>query len=288
MNKNAFNISQNEKEKEEVIKLIRDFISAYRKTPESFRNKEICPQNKIMFNSYSKLYLFVRVHAAYNSFYEKLYSLGIDKINCYNCISDFYKTLVNEVVLPKWKEKSILYVYRRNNICLRSGHNRINATAVLLGFHNKNIILNVQYCPQCKKYYIEETSYLRYREQYGAIIGNIRFESTGSYDENANIAEQSPLMLCGYSVSQQVGHSDSDRQYIISRIIDNKILSKTKVIDYLQLFIKKNGKKIGNELALEKWERDLDFTLRYHMHQQPVVGITEIRRIGKKKPHKKK
>ena len=286
MNKYAFEISQNEQEKEEIIKLIREFISAYRKTPETFRNKEICPQNTKIFKSYSKLYLYVRVHAAYNSLYEKLYSLGVDKINCYNCISDFYKTLVHEVDLPKWKDKNILYVYRRNNVCLRSGHNWINTTAVLLGFENKNLTLNVQYCPQCRRYYIEETSYLRYRKQYGAIIGDIRFETTGLYNKNKNLAEQSPLKLCGYTVNQEIGYSDSARQYIISRIIDNKILSKTKVIDYLQLFIKKNGKKEGNELALEKWERDLDFTLRYHMHQQPVVGITEIRRFGKKKPHR--
>ena len=286
MNKNGFAISQNEKE--EVIKLIRDFISAYRKTPKSFRNKDFCPQNKTMFNCYSKLYSYVRVHAAYNSFYEQLYSLGFDKTNCYNYVSNFYNTITNVVILPKWNEKNILYVYRNNNSCLGGRHSFINATAVLLGFKNKNIELNVQYCPQCRKFYIEETSYLRYRKRYGAIIGNIKLESSGKYNDQDNLAEQSPLMLCGYTVNQQVGHSDSMRHYIISRIIDKGILSKKRIIDYLQLFIKKNGKKEGNELALGKWEKDLDFTLQYNIDRQPVVGITDIRRYEKKSKKKKK
>ena len=95
-------------------------------------------------------------------------------------------------------------------------------------------------------------------------------------------------MLCGYTVNQQVGHSDSMRHYIISRIIDKGILSKKRIIDYLQLFIKKNGKKEGNELALGKREKDLDFTLQYNIDRQPVVGITDIRRYEKKSKKKKK
>lgn len=282
MNNMGFNALQ----KEEIKKLISDFAVAYRMTPKPVRDKELCPQNYRLFSCYSKVYLYLRTHATSNRVYEDLYLLGADKAKCYDYLLSLYQTLVNEIVLPKWEEKNILYVYRGNNSCISRRHDLINATAVLLGLKNENIKLNVQYCPQCRKFYIGETAFLRYRELYGAIIGNIKFETTGAYNNQDSLAEESPLMLCGYTVNQQTGYSDSTRQYIISRLIDKGILSKTKIIDYLQYFIKRNGRKLGNELALQKWKSDLDFTQQYNMHQQPVVGIIAIRRYKGKGKHK--
>ncbi len=92
------------------------------------------------------------------------------------------------------------------------------------------------------------------------------------------LAEASPLKLCGYSVSQQDGYSKETRRYIISKIIDRGIMSKSEVIRYLEYFISINGKKKGNQLALSKWKDDLKFTLSYASDSQERHNITEIRR----------
>ena len=57
------------------------------------------------------------------------------------------------------------------------------------------------------------------------------------------LASESPLKLCGYSVSQTDGLSDRERQSIISQVIDKNILQKREVICYLEHFINMNGKK---------------------------------------------
>ncbi len=55
-------------------------------------------------------------------------------------------------------------------------------------------------------------------------------------------AEDSPLSLSGYRVDEKHGYSKEMRQKILPFIIDYNILSKQQVCNYLELFIKTNGK----------------------------------------------
>jgi hypothetical protein len=55
-------------------------------------------------------------------------------------------------------------------------------------------------------------------------------------------------------------------------------MEKGDVIRYLSYFIRKNGAKRGNELALSKWREDLAFVQLYNSAIQPRTIITDIRR----------
>ena len=55
-------------------------------------------------------------------------------------------------------------------------------------------------------------------------------------------------------------------------------MDKGDVIRYLSYFIRKNGAKRGNELALSKWEEDLAFVQEYDKRTQPSVVISEIKK----------
>ena len=180
---------------------------------------------------------------------------------------------------PQWTESSILYVHKGTIICQRDHHNVVSATAVLLGRFDKDIELTVNYCRDCKRFFINYISYETYKHRYGVLIGNIVMEDEGkNIFGDVYLADASPLKLCGYSVSQQDGYTSQMRQYIIAKIIDRGIMSKSDIVKYLEYFISINGKQKRNHLALEKWKEDLTFTLGYEADRQERHHITEIKR----------
>ena len=179
---------------------------------------------------------------------------------------------------PKWNKDSILYIYKGNIRCHRYAHNIIQATAVLHDKTDNEILLNVEYCEGCKKFLLEYTVFQEYRNRYGVIIGNFRMATQSSFVGEYNIAQESPLMLSGYNVSQRDGHTSSIRHYILARIIHDGIMSKGEVVRYLSYFIRKNGAKQGNEVALDKWKEDLMFVQQYNINIQPKTIISGIQK----------
>ena len=172
----------------------------------------------------------------------------------------------------------ILYIYRGNIRCHQHDHKIIQATAILHNKTDNEIELNVEYCTECKKFILEYTVFEQYRNRYGVLVGNFRMVVNGEFDGEYDLAEESPLMLSGYNVSQRDGYTSQERDYILARIIHDGIMEKGDVIRYLSYFIRKNGVKRGNELALSKWEEDLAFVQEYDKRTQPKAIISDIRK----------
>lgn len=74
-------------------------------------------------------------------------------------------------------------------------------------------------------------------------------------------ADESKLKKLGYSVSQNNGMSDYQRQRLLKSLIEKNEISKGYVISHLKYMIKINGKKEANYMAVEKWKRDLQYVL---------------------------
>ena len=49
------------------------------------------------------------------------------------------------------------------------------------------------------------------------------------------------------------------------------------MVKYLRYFIHFNGKKLGNEQAVDKWQEDLRFTLQYNINKQPKVYFIKVK-----------
>lgn len=172
----------------------------------------------------------------------------------------------------------ILYIYKGNIRCHRDAHSIIQSTAVLHNKTDNEIELNVEYCKECKKFILEYTLFEQYRNRYGALIGNFRIAANGEFNGEYDLAEESPLMLSGYNVGQKDGYTSRERHYILARIIHDGIMDKGDVIRYLSYFIRKNGAKRGNEIALSKWEEDLAFVQGYKKSIQPRAIISDIKK----------
>ena len=178
----------------------------------------------------------------------------------------------------KWQNSEILYVYKGHICCHKYNHKVIQTTAILHNKTDNEIELNVEYCTECKKFILEYTVFEQYRNRYGVLVGNFRMVVNGEFDGEYDLAEESPLMLSGYNVSQRDGYTSRERHYILARIIHDGIMEKGEVIRYLSYFIRKNGAKRGNELALSKWEEDLAFAQEYDKSTQPKTIISDIRK----------
>ena len=150
----------------------------------------------------------------------------------------------------------------------------------MLGKQEKQVVLDVNYCLDCGKLFVKYVDYKDYRDIYGFLIGNIQFDekSKSGKKDTRTLAIESPLMLCGYNVNERNGLTASERHLIISKLLDKGIMTKAEIVKYLRYFIRFNGKKSGNEQAVEKWKDDLRFTLQHKINKQPTVYFTKVKK----------
>ena len=94
-----------------------------------------------------------------------------------------------------------LHIYRGRTACHQHNHHLVPATAVLNDEYDQEIELDVEYCPQCKRYMMNYVSFESYRERYGVLIGKLRRISTNETGSEFEMVLESPLKLCGYNVS---------------------------------------------------------------------------------------
>lgn len=174
--------------------------------------------------------------------------------------------------------KNILYVYKGFIKCQRNHHNLTCVNAKIRSKNGKYIYLNVNYCKDCKQFFISYSEYLHYRSMYGILIAKIVMISNGEYSNDIDyLAAESPLKLCGYSVSQAEGLTAQARQDLLRELIQLDIIKKTEVIRYLSWFIQMNGQKFGNEIARSKWESDLDYVRGLNTAKQDTHLIAGIK-----------
>jgi hypothetical protein len=169
-----------------------------------------------------------------------------------------------------------LYIYKGKVLCHKHEHPLVPATAIIHDEQDRAVELDVEYCPICKRYMLNYTSYEQYRERQGLLIGKLKMISGNGAGGEFEMASESPLKLCGYNVSQVEGLSATTRQFLLAKIIHDGIMSKLDVVHYLEHFINMNGAKKENVLALKKWCDDLDFVHHYNKNTQPRVYIASV------------
>ena len=173
-------------------------------------------------------------------------------------------------------KRNILYVYKGNITCNKNKHNVISATAIVHNKYDKEIELNVDYCIDCNRLLLNYNLYKLYNERFHGLIGNFRLIENDNFEGEIDWAKEGPLRLSNYTVNKTDNLKDSERCYILARLIYDGSIEKHKVIQYLSQFIQLHESKIGDELAVSKWKEDLNFVQRYNMTMQPKFAVKEI------------
>lgn len=185
----------------------------------------------------------------------------------------------NERMFDLDKTKNILYIHRGNIVCLKRKHSIESMKARVTTFNDEKVIININHCKTCEKYFINISEYERYMAIYNFLP--IHFEMVNHngdfFIEHDVRAEASPLMLCGYSVSRKHNFSREYRHKVLERIICDGVLSKYEIMKYLDMFIRINGQKYNMDVAVAKWEDDLKFVREYNFDKQRIVRIDKIK-----------
>lgn len=82
-----------------------------------------------------------------------------------------------------------------------------------------------------------------------------------------NMASESILRICGYTVNQNDNLSESERRHILQYLMDKGIITKYRVSEYLQFFINNSQHRANVKTARGRWEADLSWVRSYQLDQ---------------------
>lgn len=175
----------------------------------------------------------------------------------------------------------ILWVCEYVQACNRRKHRVKSATGILCKRDLSEVEINIQYCYNCDEYFITKQQYDSYKIIYRDLMGNLRFVDDLFYrnvQSDSQFNRQSPLNINGYNVNQISMLSEDERRQILGYVIDNYILSKSEVIEYLSMFIDNAEHKRNSDMsnAIAKWESDLKWVNFYKLEDQYKVPIIKI------------
>ena len=180
------------------------------------------------------------------------------------------------------------FIVRKNGFnCIYGKHHVENITAVVNVIRPDNSVMPYKiaaaYCPQCKVYYIMESSYQMLKLK-GIIACRVTDEKSYRDQKSScngmNLAKESILMEYGYNVSRENGLSSRQRQMILEMLVDNHIISAANIVGYLDFFIKQRSAMRTNKYdeAIEKWKADRDYISHYTKKNKRSVNVVGIKR----------
>ncbi len=159
--------------------------------------------------------------------------------------------------------KSFL-VYTDDFQCQREGHEISKLTAVVdictPNGIKRSASFPAMWCEDCNAYYISEITYRELKAQ-GTILCKVlsksKFDNRDTSFDNYN--EKSTLNIHGYNVNAKEDKSDIERRAILDGIIENDILSKSRVINFLQYLIDRPYGKRNMSQSIRKWRSDIEY-----------------------------
>ncbi len=159
--------------------------------------------------------------------------------------------------------KSFL-VYTNDFQCQKEGHNISNLIAAVDISTSNGIIRSASFpakwCEDCNAYYISESTYRELKAQ-GTILCKVlskeKFDSPDSVYDTYN--EKSILNIYGYNVNAQEDKSELERRAVLDMIIKNGIMSKERVISFLQYLIDRPSGKRNMSQSIRKWRSDIEY-----------------------------
>lgn len=198
---------------------------------------------------------------------------------------DSYIQYEAERTLSENSKPNTLYLHQGNIACLRYHHPTNDVLASIAVNSDTPIRTHATRCWKCNIVFMHKNYYLHLRKQHPFIVSNFCEIDTDGYSpiKDARFAAESPLKLCGYSARNNSVLTETDRQAILSTIIENGILSKAELLQYLSHFILFNGSKDENYRAVSKWESDYNYVINLDIEDHPIVNIDEVKPYSNRK-----
>ena len=197
---------------------------------------------------------------------------------------DSLKESSNEVTKEYEIDERSVFVYGGGGKCVEGHYNleKVDAYVKILSRFGtiKDIKVPSNYCPLCNCYYISSLTYSNIKNQGNLLCQKMSSEEyikfKGKVFKDDNLKSQSILNMAGYNVNSIDNYTKSYRQEVLKYVIETGLLSKKRVIGYLNYFIRLNEGRANLEDAVEKWRMDRDFLTGYEQKERRVIGVRRI------------
>lgn len=184
--------------------------------------------------------------------------------------------------LPKHVITPTNLIIRSNSFYCNLNHNVIDVAAQIdVCLRNGDIVsclVPAAYCETCNEYFILESTYTNLKKK-GVLLCQVmtlneHHSMKSDMNDFSNWSEKSPLKIFGYSVNQADGLSDTQRQAILESIIDYNVMTKDRVLSYLDFFIRINGHT--SSMAVGKWMEDREYIAEYALGSARRVKVNYV------------
>ena len=153
--------------------------------------------------------------------------------------------------------------------CSNKNHTLLPIQAELLtrSFDGKSlssVLIPAGYCKECKHFYILSSIFLQKSLfMKGALCDVVLEKDLHTYlstkrMDSGELAQESIMKRCGYSVSSMTGLDDQERSELLGQIIKQGILSQKEVESFLNWLIHLNSTNPLQTEAVAKWRKDLE------------------------------
>lgn len=190
----------------------------------------------------------------------------------------------NDKFLSELSKKVISHtdviVTARSMICHDHYIEPLRGIVYLLGDDNKQIEyeIYVGYCSECNRYYCFNEGY-KEMLKHGTPLCAVYNENDISNKKTAKpfcYKSQSVLNAMGYSVGMELNLPVEERQQILGAALQNKTVEIHDLISFLNWLIQTRKTQSKYEVAISKWQEDLQFVKEFELEEREKVNIKEI------------
>lgn len=150
--------------------------------------------------------------------------------------------------------------------CIHRNHIIEKANAIitiLTSDSTAETIVPVCYCQECDVFYMD---YVDYEDIVRIGVPCCKVFKRDDYSSSSNVYELAPYSIMrsyGYTVNMKDNMSAQERRRILSFLVENNVLSATRINEYLSWFIRTAKNRAGMTEAINKWRDDKNFISQY-------------------------
>lgn len=170
----------------------------------------------------------------------------------------------------------------KNSLPCSSQHHTRDLTAKIPildeNCESQYVEVRASYCFDCKRFTILKDDFDKISDivtckviDETSIYKNYPTEHTHEQENDVSI-----LKLYGYNVQTKKNISDQQRHIILSSIIEAGIMTRRQVIDLIETNMKRKSTRPDCELAVQKWQDDINFVNTYKTEELPKVVLDKI------------
>lgn len=133
------------------------------------------------------------------------------------------------------------------------------------------IPIDVYYDSETNKYFINEVTYSHYAKTYGLPMMRLKPYVQPRRCGEMSLADMSALYMYGYTVSENDGLTQSQRQSLLSNLMDSNLMSKVEMKNHIEWLLHTHESNPMYTYACRKWTDDLRFINNYKIDEQRAV-----------------